>query len=118
MFFSGLYKSFLDAINGLKTVWREERNFRIETTLSVFVLSFAAVFGYSLFEWALVIIAIVIMLSAEIVNTALEDLCNEVEPGYDVGIKKIKDAMASFALVSSFGAFILVSISLISHFLI
>ena len=113
---SGLYKSFLDALKGLCTVWREERNFRIEITIAIIVIFIAAVNNFSLVEWLFILTATTIVLTAEIVNTSIEDLCNKIEPGEDTVIGKIKDTMAAFVLVSAAGAAIIGVITFTNHF--
>lgn len=42
----------------------------------------------------------------EIVNTAIEDICNKIEPNQNPVIGKIKDTMAGYVLVSSVAALI------------
>ena len=102
-----IVKSFLDACRGLKTVWKEENNFRIESIVALAVLATLFFFDFSYVEIALAVIAIVLVLLGEIVNTAVEDLCNKVEPQYDETIGKIKDMMASFMLVAVVSSVIL-----------
>ncbi|MEK7581793.1 MAG: diacylglycerol kinase family protein [Patescibacteria group bacterium] len=112
-----MYKSFLCALRGLKTVWNEELNFRIEIIVAVLVLISIFYFKFSYIESALSILVIVLVLGAEIVNTVIEDLCNKVEPRQDLSIAKIKDMMASFVLIVVIGAVILGIIVFSSHFL-
>ncbi|MEK7662542.1 MAG: diacylglycerol kinase [Patescibacteria group bacterium] len=111
------YKSFLYALKGLKAVWNEEHNFRLEIIAAAAVLVSIFYFDFSYVESALSILAIVLVLSAEIVNTVIEDLCNKVEPRQDLGIAKIKDTMAAFVLVTTLGAGILGVIVFSNHFL-
>lgn len=97
-------KSFKWALHGLKTVWKEERNFRIEIGIAIIVLLVAFFDATSKTEWALLWIAIAMVLGSEILNTAVEDICNKIEPKHDAVIGKIKDTMAAFVLVSCIGA--------------
>lgn len=99
-----LKQSFKWAMNGLKTVWKEERNFRIEVIIAIVVLLIGVIDGLTAIKWAFVFIAITLVLSAEIINTAIEDICNRIEPKHDPIIGKIKDIMAGFVLVASIGA--------------
>ena len=104
-------------MNGLRTVWREERNFRIEILAAVVVLISAFVVPFSWIERGLLLAAITIVLTAEIVNTTVEDLCDKVEPEHDAVIGKIKDIMAAYVLVSVCGAIALGVCALLSHFM-
>lgn len=92
-------KSFGWAMHGLATVWREERNFRIQTALGVLVLVWGFFASLATVEWIIIIACIGAVLGAEIINTAVEDLCNKVEPETDPVIGKIKDIMAGFVFV-------------------
>lgn len=112
------FKSFSFAWKGLKTTWREEHNFRIEILAAILVIFSMIYFQFSFIESVFCIIAITIVLSAEIVNTVVEDLCNFVEPNNNEVIGKIKDTMGAFVLVSALGSFIIGLIVFYNHFLI
>lgn len=96
---SKLVKSFKWAMNGLRTVWREEVNFRIEVSIATVVILFGIYLNFLVLEWIIIVACISAVLSAEMVNTAIEDLCNKVEPNTDLVIGKIKDIMGGFVLV-------------------
>ena len=113
---SKILKSFRYAGNGLKATWREEHNFRVEILMAIFVILLLIYFQFTIVESALCIVAITIVLSAEIVNTAIEDLSDMVEANPNPLIGKIKDTMAGFVLVSSLGALTLGLMIFINHF--
>lgn len=96
-----LLKSFEWAISGIRSVWREELNFRTETAAALLVVAGGIYLNFSKLEWAFIIVCISAVLSSEILNTAVEDLCNKVEPSTDSAIGKIKDMMAGFVLIVS-----------------
>jgi undecaprenol kinase len=109
-------RSFRYALNGLKTVWKEEHNFQIEVVVAVLVLFSLYYFQFSLVESALVVLAVIIVITAEIVNTAVEDICNKIEPEFDHAIGKIKDTMAAYVLVAVGGSIVLGILVFIHHF--
>lgn len=109
--------SFRYAMRGLVTVWKEESNFRIETLAMALVVFCMFYFDFSFIEKTLCILVITIVLSAEILNTAIEDLCNKVEPSHDFVIAKIKDTSSAFVLVSSLGALVVGVLVFLNHFL-
>lgn len=94
-----LIKSFSWAINGVRTVWREEVNFRIEIIIAIAVVAVGFYLNFTKLEWAFIIISICAVLSAEMVNTAIEDLCNKIEPNTDPIIGKVKDVMGGVVLL-------------------
>lgn len=108
--------SFKYAVQGLKTTWAEERNFRIEVFFVAVVTFFIFYFKFSFAETAFCVLAMTLVLSAEIVNTAMEDLCNFVEPEHNYVIGKIKDTMAGFVFISVMGAIIIGVLVFYSHF--
>lgn len=94
-----LINSFGWAMNGLRTAWREEVNFRIEIAIALAVVGGGIYLNFTKLEWAFIIISICAVLSAEMVNTAIEDLCNKIEPNTDPIIGKIKDVMGGVVLI-------------------
>ena len=109
-------KSFGFAFRGLKNTWKEEPNFRIETVFAIIVLFCMFYFKFSLAEIAFCILVITIVLSAEIINTVIEDICNKIEPNQDPIIGKIKDTASAFVLVSTLGSVIIGLIVFYNHF--
>ncbi|MSU45406.1 MAG: diacylglycerol kinase family protein [Candidatus Zambryskibacteria bacterium] len=108
--------SFLCAYRGLKTTWVEERNFRIEVFAFTVVTFFIIYFKFSFVETAFCVLAMTLVLSAEIVNTAIEDLCNFVEPEHNYIIGKIKDTMGGFVFVTVLGAITIGILVFYTHF--
>lgn len=111
-----LLKSFVYAGAGLRTVFKEELNFRLQVLAGVFISIFAYYFRFSFEEWIAVIVAIVLVLLSEIINTAIEDLCNKIEPRHDPVVGKVKDIMAAFVLISSIGAALIGALTVFHHF--
>ncbi len=111
-----LLKSFGYAYNGLKTTWFEETNFRIQSYVALCVISSAWFFEFSAIESSILFICIGIVMCAEIFNTAIEDLCNKIEPNQDVVIGKIKDTAAAAVIFMSCIVSIVGILVYLSHF--
>lgn len=103
----GILKSFGWAMNGIRITWREEVNFRIESLIAFCVIVLGIFLRFSSAEWVIITGCIVAVLSAEMVNTAIEDLCNKIEPNADPVIGKIKDIMGGFVFIVILGAVII-----------
>lgn len=99
-----IHKSFLHAFRGIFLMVRKERNFQIE--LAAFFLNLFLIFYFKLsaVDAALVFIASVAVLSAEIFNTAIERICDIIQPDFDQRIGFIKDASAGAVLLMAAGA--------------
>jgi len=96
-----LLNAFGFAFSGLKTVLLEGRNFQVQ--LGVFVLVLFAAFWLhcSAIEWMVLLIGSAIVFVAEMLNSALELLCDHVTPDKHFAIKRVKDIAAGAALVAS-----------------
>lgn len=112
--FTHIYATFCDAFRGLQTTWKEERNFRIGIFFACVVLITFALFGFSYTDITLAIIAITLVLSAEVINTTFEDTLNKIEPNFDPVIGKIKDVSAGIVVINVLGAFI-IGVTLLAH---
>lgn len=100
-------KSFNHAFNGIKLAYRHEKNFRTHIILAAAAVTGGLILDISLKNWALIVIAISIVLVCEMINTAIERICDILIPSKDDRIKAIKDMAAGSVLVASFGAIIL-----------
>ncbi len=110
--------SFRDALTGLFTVWREERNFRIQVVAALLVIAAMYYFGFDYIEMAVITIAIVLVLTAETMNTAFEDAMNKIEPNHDPLVGRIKDIAAGAVILSVIGAIAIGILVFGHHFLI
>lgn len=89
-----VHKSFFNAFRGVFLMGKSERNFQIE--LSAFFINLFLIFYLQLssLETALILIVSFGVLSAEIFNTAIEKICDMVQPEFDKRIGFIKDISA------------------------
>ncbi len=110
-------KAFLFAIEGLRYAFVHERNFRIEIVLAIP----ACIAGYALhitnLEWLIIIINIGFVLSAELINTAVEKLCDVTTTEINPTIKMIKDVAAAAVLLAAVTALVCALIIFIPAFL-
>ncbi len=101
-----IHKSFLNAFRGIFLMMKSERNFQIE--LMAFMINLFLVFYLKLSAADAVCILIVsfIVLAAEIFNTAIEKICDLIQPEYDIRIGFIKDISAGAVLLLTGFAFV------------
>jgi len=99
-------QSFPYALAGLVVAWREEFSFKVQTVFGVAAPVLGWYLGISQTEFLMVIFMIGFVLTAEIFNTALEELCDKFQPTHDPHIGKIKDLAAAAVLISSITALI------------
>ncbi|MDR2955711.1 MAG: diacylglycerol kinase family protein [Prevotella sp.] len=94
-------KSFGYAFNGLKILFSEEHNARIHLGVTIIVIAMGIVFGISPVEWMITLTLIALIFSLEIINSALERICDVISPEKKPAIKKIKDLSAAAVLISA-----------------
>jgi diacylglycerol kinase len=99
--------SFKYAINGLKILFFEEHNSRIHLALMFLAIVCGLFFKISIGEWLILIILFAIVFSAELFNSAIENICNMISMEQHETIGKIKDLSAAAVLVCSLVAFII-----------
>ena len=94
------------ALKGIEIAWREEFSFKVQTVFAVSAPVLGWYLGISTTEFLFVIFMVGFVLTAEIFNTALEELCDKFQPEHAPHIGKIKDLAAAAVLVSSITALI------------
>ena len=77
---------------------KEERSLWFHLFATVVVVIFGVVFNLTLNQWALISIAIGLVIGFEILNTAIEYVVDIVSFEYSVKAKKVKDVSAAATL--------------------
>ena len=95
------------AVNGLKYAIKNEINIRIQLVIGLLVIIFALILSVSLLEWVLLILLIGFVITAEILNTAVETMLDYLAPEQHHVVGAIKDLTASAVLVTSIVAVII-----------
>jgi diacylglycerol kinase len=108
-------RSFAHAGRG---IWhlRREPNARIHLLATLTVVALAAWTHVSLLEWALLVFAIALVLTAEALNTALEHIANAVVSTRHPLVGSAKDLGAGAVLIAAIGAAIIGVLVLGPHF--
>lgn len=101
---SSRIRSFGFAWNGLKIMFKNEHNFRIHTFATSLVIIAGICFGISFWEWLIIALTIAFVMVTEILNTAIEYICDYLTEEHDIRIGVIKDIAAAAVLVSAIGA--------------
>ena len=100
-------KSFRYAFNGVRILWKEEHNFRIQLIIAFLVIGAGCIFRISLNEWLAVILSTFFVLALEIINSSIENLADFVSPERHEKIKKIKDISAAGVLIAALAALVI-----------
>ncbi|MFA6184365.1 MAG: diacylglycerol kinase family protein [Parcubacteria group bacterium] len=113
---SNKFKSSLRcAIRGLRYVIKNERNFRIELMIAIFVVFCSIIFDIKIWEFVVVIFLITWVLVTELINTVVERVVDILEPRVHPFARLIKDIMAGVVLISSVMSILLGLIIFLPH---
>jgi len=100
-------QSFGYAFRGWRLMFHQQYNFFIHLFLAFIALLLAYLLDLSRGEWLWIILAIGMVLAAEIFNTAIEKLTDIVQPEQDPKAGQIKDLAAGAVLIIAITALII-----------
>lgn len=101
-----LINSFKYAIDGFISSFRTERNMKVHVLAMIIVITFGIFLKLDKIEWCFITIAIVLVISAELFNTAIETVVDMISPEKNEKAKIVKDIAAAAVLVLAIGAVI------------
>ena len=107
MSLSKFFKSFSFAWKGIKSAVLSEFNLRFHLFAAIGVTIAGFYFNISKTEWLIQILAIGLVISMELINSALEELTDLVSPEKNKIAGKVKDIAAGAVLISSIVALVL-----------
>ena len=96
------FKSQGYARNGLRLIFKNERNFKIHLSIAILVIIAGFVLKISYQDWIAVSLVISMVLISETMNSAVEAVCDTISQEYKVNIKYAKDVSAGAVLLSVF----------------
>lgn len=101
------------ASRGIALAWRQESSIRIQSVVLVLALLALVVLMPAPIWWALFALAAAMVLGAEVLNSAIERLCDLVEPEQSEAIRDIKDIAAGAVMVIAIAA-LLIAIAMLA----
>lgn len=99
-------RSLLFAFRGLGYCWHQ-LNFRLHLLAIIFVTVAGTFYKINKLEWLAIIICCSLVLAMEMLNTAIEKLCDLFTKEINPLIKIIKDVSAGAVLVCAIGSLII-----------
>jgi diacylglycerol kinase len=100
-FIQSRLRAFLYAFSGWWYVIRTQRNAWIHALVSILVVLVCAWLGLDAKDWALIVLAMALVWTAEFLNTALEAVVNLASPSENHLAKVGKDVGAASVLIAS-----------------
>jgi diacylglycerol kinase (ATP) len=108
--------SFKNAFAGLTWALRTQPNFRVHLACSLVAVSLGFYLGITNTEMAIILFTILLGLSAEMINTALEAMTDLITTEWKQQAKIAKDVAAGMMLLVAIGA-ILIAIFIFTPYL-
>ena len=103
-------QSMQHAVNGIKTVFQDERNFRFDVVTAIVVVILGFLLKIERVEWYWIIFCIFLMFILEMLNTVVEQLVDlMVGHNYHLAAKKAKDVAAGVVLMGAIFVLIMAS---------
>jgi len=98
---SSIPKSFGYAIQGIRSTFKKEPNFRVHILLGFFAIIFAYILKFQFVEWVVLLLAIFIVLILELINTSIESIVDIVSPEKKEEAKVAKDVGAAAVMMGA-----------------
>jgi diacylglycerol kinase len=95
------------AASGIFHTFLSQRNIKIQAGFALLALVLSLLFGISPIEWALVVLCIMVVISGELFNTALEAVVDLASPEWHELARIAKDVAAGAVLFASLGALVI-----------
>jgi len=99
--------SFHNALVGIKTAYKSQRNFRVHIFVAIFAIIFGIFLKVSIIEWLILILTILVVLVSEMFNTAIEFTVDLFSGEYSKQAKRAKDVSAAGVLITAFFAIVI-----------
>jgi diacylglycerol kinase len=93
------FKGFIYAFKGMNYAFATQINFKFHSFSGVVILALGFFFELNLMEWLWISAAIILVIVAELFNTALEVLVDLVSPGYHPKAGVVKDLSSAAVLL-------------------
>ena len=107
---SSLINSFRYAFSGIFSALKSERNMKIHMVALVLVVVFGFLLRISETEWIVCILCIALVISSEMINTAIEKTVDLATDEIKETAKKAKDIAAGAVLINAIGSAIIAAI--------
>jgi len=101
-----LFESFRYAISGLIYAFKTQRNIRIHFFIAIVVLIFSRYLNLTNFELLSVILSITLVITAEMINTAIEATIDLITRDYHPLARIAKNVAAGAVLITAINAVI------------
>ena len=97
-----MIKSFKYAWEGIKSSIKSEQNMKVHILIMELVVLLGLVLNINYYEWLIILVCFMVVISGELFNTAIENVVNLLSPNKNEIAKLSKDIAAGAVLVGAF----------------
>jgi diacylglycerol kinase len=101
------FQTFVYAFNGILYALKTQRNMRFHALAAIVVIAAGFYFKIAKWEWCAALLCCMLVISLELLNTAIETLADKLHPERDKMIGIVKDVSAGAVFVASILAIII-----------
>lgn len=105
-----LSRTFSCARQGIQYAWRSQRNLKIHIWFALAAVILGFVLQVSEAAWIGIVLCIVIVMSLEVANTAIESVVDLVSPEWSELAKRAKDCAAGAVYLAAIGSIVVAAI--------
>ena len=98
---NNFFTALKNSLNGVKNVYKNERNIRIQSAFAVIAVIVGIFLRISLLEFGIITLVIFIVFISEFFNTAIENVVDMIVQDYNENAKKVKDISAAAVTISA-----------------
>lgn len=110
-----ILNSFKYASKGISYVYKTQRNFRIQLMILLLAAVIGLLLNISATHWIMLFIISCLVLTLEIINTAIENMIDMITDEYHQSAEKAKDAAAGAVLIASIFSVVIGAIIFLSY---
>ena len=103
----GWIRKFGVALSGLKWAVWTQTSFWVHIPVALAVLVLAGLLQVELWRWIALVLAIALVMTAELLNTAIEQLVKVLHPDHDPRIGQVLDVASAGVLVATMGSIVI-----------
>ena len=105
--FKRFFKSFHYAVEGLDHALKNDQNLVVHFIIAFFVILASVILKVTPFEMGILGVTILVVISAEMINSAIEKMVDLITKEHRAEAKIAKDVSAGMVLLTSMGAVVI-----------
>ena len=111
-----IWRAFQWSMKGLRAAWRHEASFRLEAYLCVILFPLGLWLGHGAIEKAILCGSLLLVLSAELLNSAVEAIVDKASPEFHELAGRAKDMGSAAVLLLMFNVLLCWVLILSAHY--